>query len=683
MSNKIPRILSRHRFIPTRFVALFALVVCLLDSAHLVAEPQGVPNVQGQSGMSGQSGQSDQSGQPEKKGVAGWEDAERRAINRGQKARELVKDKMDDVGEAAKSFVEEECSNGKCKPYPVCAVASVSQWEADSQYVVDDRNKFTEIFSPMRVSNSCPFCYKPELRIWLSESECPVVDNQGEIWEYWWPEGEVEIHNFGISFVRPEEEWGASQYARETLIDGLKNYEPEAKDHVREFAEKAGLVAPKKKTIPDMADEIPLGYTKDETHPMFTQVADVVAQNKPDGESHYWPRAELIRTPWGDYCLELPFYWNGYDMKYYEQTSHNVGIEKCFYDTGPQPRDVPVHGWTEEEKLVPYWRNPFKSADVMASWYDPMVPPSPKKIKEALIWLQEEHCPSFRLTADWRTPESSMNQFAGLERIGIKKRSQDPNDDILRWMCYRQSRLYPIADPMPKSWAGNFRSAVAGRKGIELISRRQQPDKRDRNILPLFADSTEEDFKTNYDKLQRVNPLYDKEKESGTTKAWGMPELDEENVKLFPVDETEFFLRAKQSALEKFKTDSKRYIYWNKRVACTCPFRGLNSPFNSTPIPILTAMATAGADVGWGCMPYDCNPDSMKGEMCAQMRTGNDIDIGDGNYDASSEYAKVYGTKDENVAKSAWQVYPFDEEDQRQIKNRTQCKDEDQDRPET
>ena len=82
------------------------------------------------------------------------------------------------------------------------------------------------------------------------------------------------------------------------------------------------------------------------------------------------------------------------------------------------------------------------------------------------------------------------------------------------------------------------------------------------------------------DKLQRIYPDH--------TKCFHMDEVDDKNNPLFG---------GKYGKLPK--NGSVRYIYWNKRTACSCELRG------SVPsVEKDRGWALDGLPWGWGCMPY-------------------------------------------------------------------------------
>ena len=117
------------------------------------------------------------------------------------------------------------------------------------------------------------------------------------------------------------------------------------------------------------------------------------------------------------------------------------------------------------------------------------------------------------------------------------------------------------------------------RRAIELISRTESNLGR---RLPVYADEI--------DKLQRVSPE--------PTGCFEVGDIDYENHSLFP-----------PGALDPEENGSIRFIYWNKRQGCVCPYKGTVEPDSALPVVAQYAVGLFGlTSYGWGGQPFPCEP---------------------------------------------------------------------------
>ncbi|MDR2337525.1 MAG: hypothetical protein LBE20_02620, partial [Deltaproteobacteria bacterium] len=69
--------------------------------------------------------------------------------------------------------------------------------ESDAFQDIQDRKTFYDCFEPRIIEKRCDYC-NPKI-VHPDYQNCLPILNTGERWEYWWPEFEIEINNFGIS----------------------------------------------------------------------------------------------------------------------------------------------------------------------------------------------------------------------------------------------------------------------------------------------------------------------------------------------------------------------------------------------------------------------------------------------------------------------------------------------------
>jgi hypothetical protein len=266
------------------------------------------------------------------------------------------------------------------------------------------------------------------------------------------------------------------------------------------------------------------------------------------------------------YCFPIPFWYNGYKK----------GNPKCFYDT-LDPPDRITSGWTEELEFAPYKRLPEASILADAEMYISSSPIStaiaegPKGLVKDTSYAKHRSCASYRL-AKW-----PGRYFDLLTSLGVTPLNLGALDKI----CYfGGGELYPLVG----SLLGNFHpltgSNYIARRSLEIFSnpnsnRRDYPRR-----PPRYADQD------NVDKLQRLYP------DGKASKCFRMNDVDERDKDLFPKD------------LEREKhMGENRYIYWNKRTACTCEYRGGTHAWEDSPkIDLCSVRKPPTGMIGWGCI---------------------------------------------------------------------------------
>lgn len=452
---------------------------------------------------------------------------------------------------------------------------SLTDWFTDSSNAVGlpflgdlSMEDFLECFEPRLVFPTCPFCWPPSLR----PNYCSSKRNLGYIWEYWWPEWEVETNNFGIAAFNPIVE-GRVDLLHPMVGQLLESiFRPVAESYI-EGKFTGGVTA----EIPDELREEPhLGNAHfagllpgdqtlvQEAHVYRSMVAQVTSASRCKGCGFWdirWKKLKFI-------CVPIPFWYNGWRR----------GNDECFYDTLPPERGI-VAGWTEQPGWNFYWRIPEFSAvlgDRSPELYAASVPLS---LADTTYW-QTRSCGSYRISK-WPDIYQDLTTAAGM--IGM---SSGPLRDI----CYKGGgQLYPVTGTMMGHFHPLTSAAYFSRRAIELSSELLRDEKFSGDFpfnwvdiytgVPYFADRNRSG--DSIDKLQRVFPE--------PSKCFKIQQIMDRNRNLFPPD-----------AERPEGMGSTRYLYWNKRIACTCEYRGTVTAAEKFRL------------FGWGCQRFPT--DWMPGE---------------------------------------------------------------------
>lgn len=539
-------------------------------------------------------------------------------------------------------------------------------WTADSARILGEINDstFNDCFQPQIVKPYCEYCPPVAGYLdWESPFTCkdPFV-NMGFVAEYWWPELEVEVNQFGIYAYPPRMEVGPV-FSRENLLNTLKaNFYP---TQYADYVSKLGV--PKENIT---RDPLTLGLN----HPaLLDPILNIGAhsllagETSPDqrysGDAHGYSTmlqafagaskgrgagmGDLIyyeiTTFFGQYCIGIPYYFNGFKKG---------NTERCFYDTLDNVGTT-LKGMTEMPVYAPFWQIQEYSKIINEDKYKASVPfdttviapgsqvnildlmKNQNSFNLILGALQSSSCTSYRMgTYPKRYGESPLLKAAGFKPINDRLGGDmAPFQKGLRDICYYGGgQLYPLVGTLLGPHSDYLGSGILSRRAMELFGefsfggeqyklRRLKPPLRTslgdeitsfidfyfqdfdkRGKLPenhCFVDSQVNRYTTligagpkddqigapdkrELDKLQRIWP--------SRSKCFKMDELDE-------ADNTLISMQVDTSAA---KGSSQRFVYWNKRKACFCSHRGaINSREAERPIDPFSGM-----NKGWGCQTY-------------------------------------------------------------------------------
>lgn len=517
-----------------------------------------------------------------------------------------------------------DAASGQCSKHPWYDgnPDGEADWYKDSIEVISDFGRFYDCMQPDMILPFCPYCIPAMLPDIYLDDECekPYV-NPGMVFEYWWPEAEIEINNFAISDVNPVTK-GKVAYARTLLEQGIENLfktkdlqpyltrlgtDPlHPADYLTKLNDLLNSTAWKNlRKDPNLGQSAlqpttpgDQGYYS-EAHIYSTELQSRLAGKRQEGKGYY----DIVYIDIEDICIPATIMlFNGY---------RKGNPDNCFYDT-LDPKGDDIKAWTEDTKYAKYWRIPEKSKDINGKFYAADVPFDTTSIhgiadfREQVLkhtqYPMERSCDSYRL-------EEWDERYGELIHAGVQKVSSDVDpelkDALARSCYYGGGELYPLVGGLLGVYTESPASAYISRRAIELAgqvshkhlenrpaNKTKQPDDKFRNHcggedhvnrFTRFIDIEDEEENRNRetDKLQRIYP--------DVTECFNMNQVDERDHELFPAD-----------LMKPENHGSIRYIYWNRRQACACDLRGaVSSPErdngNST---------EDGLPYGWGCLPY-------------------------------------------------------------------------------
>lgn len=436
--------------------------------------------------------------------------------------------------------------------------------------------KFMQCFEPRLVKGFCSHCYPPMICPDSTCSNyCGCQPNTGYVWEYWWPEIEVETNNYGIAAFNPV-------YA-----------DPRRADLTHKALEKMLVRDKRYKDLPKPIGKDPnLGqsavegflpgeqFENLEAHTYETNVQAHGTEERCEGcgkrDLRYYPVVVFGECI---YCEPDYFWYNGYKK----------GNNECFYDTLDKKKSQ-VRGFTEEKRFSEFWRAPEMSAVLDKDLYR-LSSPAPSmpgfgtggadatirqmKVANKNYW-KNRSCAAYRAHA-WPDEYQDLTKAAGIVPYD--------NSDM-EAICYHGGGdLFPITGTLMGHFHPLTSSVYIARRALYLFSHDYMKNVGGEDLrLNFFTDKV--------DKMQIVYPI--------RSECFTMDDVNDRDTSKFPPD-----------AVRPNQNGSIRMVYWNKRQACTCQFRGMDNPKKSEGRqrgPLAVATTSGDPDQynyiqqGWGCM---------------------------------------------------------------------------------
>ncbi|MCC6932723.1 MAG: hypothetical protein IT292_05670 [Deltaproteobacteria bacterium] len=235
-----------------------------------------------------------------------------------------------------------------------------------------------------------PYCWPKTLRPEKKEDgTCPVRTNHGEVWEYWWPEYEIEVNDFGIAAINPKQEFERKELLHKELNKAKnKHYKQLYKQNIKlmnKTWEMETQIAKnlKAKMLPGESQtgglEVNDQYQTFEAHG-YKSLVQTKNHSFPDVRKQHGESKNIYFPTSKDPCTPYPFWYNGYIYKnnyacFDDTLPNRILKKKGPNDDKEEAKDLDrgqsgeqknkerdnkpkwVAAWTEEfPRIAPYWR---------------------------------------------------------------------------------------------------------------------------------------------------------------------------------------------------------------------------------------------------------------------------------------------------------------------------------------
>jgi len=413
--------------------------------------------------------------------------------------------------------------------------------------------------------------FVPQLWGFMFGEGCNVPrdrDNAGYRLDFWWPENEVEIHNYERAIFNPLFECGNQKYQHFPLTQFLQN-----------FAAKLTQFVPAGNKI------LPGAIVEHRSTPSDAGIPKALRMDPHIGESHwagilpgdqtFVAEAHVYRT----YVNALSAINSGGQSTQlgYKRDCRcfHSGLQSNIIDSGPgqgRARKI-VNGWTEYNRYLPYWRT---------YQYSQMLSPLKYEALEKFNDIHEDTCASLRAFEDSLGARGRMgNKYQDLAyalgaippnpESGPLKRARRLRNELFR-ICYiGGGDLFPITGQLIGHFSTLPASAYVARRALYLFGKdRIWRDKN--NLGDEFVPPEERinKFSDNDDKMQRIYPLVQDKYASKCFRTQEIPNYLQEGNFSWPRD----LISDAKNEGDAGPKDSPRFLYWSKRKSCMCPYVG-------------------------------------------------------------------------------------------------------------
>lgn len=470
-----------------------------------------------------------------------------------------------------------------------------------SSFSVQD---FLECFEPRLIRPICEYCFPAQIEV---RSCGDYQDNTGFVWEYWWPENQVEINSAGVSAMNPLL-FGHSELVPKVLSDILEQtfLEGPNSGYPINIKSKIAWMGGDPDKVPDKLPAGPEGFHGSKytgfTGPNMIRNNDVRSYRPEVAAVTSAARClgcgkldTVYLTTYPYSCNTYQFWYNGY-LK---------GNDKCFYDTLPPKQDT-INAWSEDTRFAPYWRIPEMSLFLRKDLYLDSVP---SQVPFTVGGFASDTDFAFKDSGmSYRAYKWPQNPFGYGDLKTLLKVEENDSADLGKIFYKGGGQLYPTVGATLGPQSELVTAGYLARRYAEVLSQRGINNKKCSeqkygfNRFTSYKEEQKDDDakdKKSYesiDKLQRVWPTPD----GKPSKCFRMQQILSTDLDTFPKD-----------AVTPETMGSVRYIHWNKRTACTCQYRGIQSSCekdrrndnSGENYPL-----TQGMPAGWGCQLYPRDP---------------------------------------------------------------------------
>lgn len=377
--------------------------------------------------------------------------------------------------------------------------------------------------------------------------------NRGYSLDYWWPENQIEIHNYGRTVFDPTFECNNQEFQHGRLTDFLRTMST----YLTRFTP-PGMPAGAVSTTGRGAG-IPDGLRFDphigESHWAGIQPGDEVFT----GEAHvyrtYLNTLTALNNPgdstWLGYKRDCRCFYSSLDSQIVRDVRNSRDLSRKV-----------VSGWTEHQKHLPFWRYYQNSQLLNRARYEAISQYS-SFYRDSCAFLRAHEASLGSISEGYR----DIYQAIGISPPPTT--APRLRDQLLR-ICYKGGGdLFPVTGQL----IGQFNPLPAGaylaRRALYLFGTdfdyRSNPDD------PLNPpDRRVNKYSDANDKLQRIYPLKDRVFASTCFQGHQIPNYLREDRFNWP---RELLEDAMSNGLAG-PNDSPRFIYWNRRKAKMCPYLG-------------------------------------------------------------------------------------------------------------
>jgi hypothetical protein len=386
-------------------------------------------------------------------------------------------------------------------------------------------------------------------------------NNRGYNLNFWWPENEVEIQNYERTVFNPTYECGNTQPPKSFKHDDLTRFLKTVRASLTKFQSGGGIAGEVS------YDENEAGVSKLRFDP---NIGESHWAGLLPGDQTFTAEAHVYRT-YNDVLTSLNFPGGDGTLLGYKRDC------RCFY-SGLQDQRTEgkfrktVNGWTEQNKFLPYWRYWQNSKPISEHRYEALA---------KFGSYDPDSCAFLRAYDDFKNkPPFENTGYQDLYKaLSPVNAGPPPNDPIrlrkeLERICYRGGGdLMPITGQLIGHFSPLPASAYIARRALLLFGTKELK-LNDKVVDREFVDRDRRinRYSDKNDKMQRIYPLDKKNsmRASHCFRGHDIPNYLTEATEDWPRD----LMRDALTDGGAGPMDTPRFLHWNKRGSCMCPYIG-------------------------------------------------------------------------------------------------------------